>query len=232
MAAKSPVSTCESACFTAPNEIIVKINSRIIIALSLLILLIPLTGCSGQRQLVDSDIEIDVVAEEAGVTESPNEASSRDPFIMPAQPGPFHQRIIGHSTKNVRDPFIHLPINTVVQETPLTLVEGNISLQLLTSDMCWLEVFVDGEQVVRKNVPAGTLLGWEASRSIRLEQVGREGAVSLTLNGNDLGRLSSLSSQLQSKELVYSAGNHRIRASMERRYDYGVLVGLEFAAIN
>ena len=103
---------------------------------------------------------------------------------------------------------------------------GEVNVQLTTLDRCWLDVFVDGDRVLRTNVPRGETLEWAGS-VILLEQVGREFGVAVTVNGQDLGRLGTLVQRLEDGPIVEGG----VRISLEQRYAGGVLVGLEFAVV-
>ncbi|MBC7338282.1 MAG: DUF4115 domain-containing protein [Firmicutes bacterium] len=94
----------------------------------------------------------------------------------------------------------------------------------------WLEVRVDGKQVLRTNVARGSQLKYEASKQVTLQEVGREGAILLSVNGRDLGRASTLVKELSRPKQV-EAGGHTVEISLVRRYPSGVLVGLTFALV-
>lgn len=105
---------------------------------------------------------------------------------------------------------------------------GAVVVQLETLDRCWLEVFVDGRRVLRTNVPVGETLTWAGTREVVLEQVGREQAVLLVVNGRNLGRLAEVVPRLE-RGPVTEGG---VAISLERRYPGGVLVGLRFYIAN
>lgn len=94
----------------------------------------------------------------------------------------------------------------------------------------WLEVRVDDKQVLRTNVAGGSQLTYRATREVTLREVGREGAVFLSVNGKDLGRASTLVKEL-SRPTKVEAGGHTVEISLVRRYPSGVLVGLTFALV-
>jgi len=163
----------------------------------------------------------------------------RDPFSVAAPSA--RQKKSGTVDRTGRDPFLPAPpepepiapepVPEPVPPAPTEeerLSEGLV-IALQTVDRCWLDVFVDGRRVLRSNVAAGQTLRWEAEREIVLQQVGREHAVRLTVNGRDFGLLSHFAQRLAAGEdLERDAG---VRISFERRHSGGVLVGLRFSAI-
>lgn len=105
--------------------------------------------------------------------------------------------------------------------------EGTLVLQLKTLDRCWLEVLVEGERMLRTNVPKGETLAYEGNR-VELQQVGRDWALDVTLNGRNLGLVSSFVDTLPR---VFEFGDVQVRVSLEQRYPGGVLVGLRFEIV-
>lgn len=168
----------------------------------------------------------------------------RDPFSVAAPAA--RQKKSGTVDRTGRDPFLPAPPEPepiapepvpepVPEPTPPApaeeerLSEGLV-VALQTVDRCWLDVFVDGRRVLRSNVAAGQTLRWEAEREIVLQQVGREHAVRLTVNGKDFGLLSRFAQRLAAGEdLEREAG---VRISFERRHSGGVLVGLRFSIVS
>ncbi|MDW7683205.1 MAG: DUF4115 domain-containing protein [Bacillota bacterium] len=107
-------------------------------------------------------------------------------------------------------------------------VPDAVVVQVTTLDRCWLDVFVDGERVLRTNVPRGETLSWEGS-DVLLDQVGRDYAVNLVVNGKDLGLLEAF--VLGMTDGVYVDREIRIRIELAERYTGGVLVGLRFRVL-
>jgi len=64
---------------------------------------------------------------------------------------------------------------------------------------------------------------------VRLEQVGREWALMLVVNGKNLGRLSAMVAELQKGPVTFPDAG--VIVSLDRRYSGGVLVGLRFRAL-
>ena len=96
-------------------------------------------------------------------------------------------------------------------------------LELSALDRCWLDVFVDGQRVLRTNVPAREYLHWQG-KQVELAQVGRAWAVQVTVNGQELGLLENLVAQLENGFTVPG-----VEITLERKYPGGVLVGLRFS---
>ncbi|MBS3898766.1 MAG: DUF4115 domain-containing protein [Clostridium sp.] len=170
----------------------------------------------------------------------------RDPFGVAAPSA--RQKISGSVDRTGRDPFLPAsrqaepavpqptepepvipePVPPGNEENDDRLPEGLLIL-LETVDRCWLDVFADGRRVLRSNVADGQELRFEAEREIVLQQVGREHAVRLTVNGQDFGLLSQFVQRLAAGEgLGRQAG---VQVSLERRHAGGVLVGLRFSAV-
>lgn len=162
----------------------------------------------------------------------------RDPFaIVPG--GVEHEKTKVKAGASGRDPFAAVANVLVVplpEEQPAEPGEqvwdtvlpdsGKVRLEVATFDRCWLEVHVDQVLVLRTNVPAGSTLVWEGEGEVRLEQVGREWAVEVVVNGRSRGRLSTLVQRLLNGEYVDSEAG--VLVTLERRYPGGVLVGLRF----
>lgn len=121
------------------------------------------------------------------------------------------------------------PVGSPVASPAGSPVPGRVEVRVTTLDLCWLEVYVDGERVLRKNVPGGTTHTWVGEREVLLQQVGRERAVDLAVNGRDLGRLSALAPRLQGDPQTVETDGTRVKITLARRYRGGVLVGLKFA---
>jgi hypothetical protein len=175
------------------------------------------------------------------------EVEGRNPFI--AAEGTGRDSLAGEVVPEGRNPFSEVPNEVTVPEEPEIpeepeepgeipvepgepeepVLTGNVQVWLVTLDRCWLDVLVDNVRVLRDNVPSGRTLVWDGSE-VRLEQVGREQAVSVTVNGKDLGRLSVLVQRLENGS--YEDREAGVRVSLERRYPGGVLVGLRFTALN
>ncbi|MEW6244735.1 MAG: hypothetical protein AB1497_10875 [Bacillota bacterium] len=120
-----------------------------------------------------------------------------------------------------------VPVQT--GEEPFT---GKVHVQILTLDLCWLDVFVDEVQVLRTNVLPDKTLEWTADSQVRLEQVGRERAVIVTVNGQRIGLLADLARRLVLEPYVIQTETTTIRITLEKRYTSGVLVGLRFAVVH
>ncbi|MBS3887177.1 MAG: DUF4115 domain-containing protein [Dethiobacter sp.] len=185
------------------------------------------------------------------------QAEQKQEILAPAVPGrdPFsvaspsvRQKKSGAVDRTGRDPFLPAsrepepvepqptePVPVVLEPVPPGAAEGEplpegLVVALQTIDRCWLDVFVDGRRVLRSNLAGGQTLSWEAEREIVLQQVGREHAVRLTVNGRDFGLLSHFVERLAAgEELGRQAG---VRISLERRHSGGVLVGLRFSAVS
>jgi hypothetical protein len=142
-----------------------------------------------------------------------------------------------------RDPFDQVPdeIEGSDPDKPLdpeepvdpgdATVAKTVAVALQTTDRCWLDVFVDDVRVLRTNVPSGESLNWEAEREVRLDQVGRELAVLVNVNGKDFGSLASLVQRL-GEDLSLVDREAGVEITVERRYPGGVLVGLKFTALS
>ena len=108
-------------------------------------------------------------------------------------------------------------------------VEGGFEVAVRTRDRCWLEVWVDGNRVVRTNVEGGTTLVWSAQREINLEQVGREWALEISLNGQPLGLAQDVAASLQGGKRTIETSPGPIEVTLGQRFESRVLVGLKFA---
>ena len=206
---------------------------RLILSLLLFLLL---SGCGdvAQPPLESPGEALPVLTEQAPEILAPA-LPGRNPF-MPVAPFP-RQRISGTVDRTGRDPFLPAPQQPAAPEPvlppPLVPAEretlpAGLVIALQTVDRCWLDVFVDGQRVLRSNVASGQTLRWEAEREIVLQQVGREYAVRITVNGKELGLLSHLVRRLAMGE---NPGQQEgVRISLERSYAGGVLVGLRFSA--
>ena len=173
----------------------------------------------------------------------------RDPFRV-ADGSSDWERQNGEVDTSGRDPFVpvsgepDVPVEPEEPEEPDEPVEPEdpvdepddpddevplpdaVTVQITTLDRCWLDVFVDGTRELRTNVPQGETMEWQGS-VVLFEQVGREFAVEVTVNGQDLGRLGDLVQRLEEGP-VEEAG---VQISLEQRFAGGVLVGLEFAVL-
>jgi hypothetical protein len=153
------------------------------------------------------------------------ERTGRDPFL-PASREPEPEPVKPQPAEPA--PVIPEPVPPgTAEEQPLP--EG-LLVVLETIDRCWLDVFVDGRRVLRSNVADGQTLRFEAEREIVLQQVGREHAVRLTVNGKDLGLLSQFVQRLAAGEEPGRQAGVQVR--LERRHAGGVLVGLRFLAMD
>lgn len=112
-------------------------------------------------------------------------------------------------------------------ETPLS---APLQVGIRVTSPTWLEVRVDGKQVLRTNVAGGSQLKYEATKQVTLQEVGREGAILLSVNGRDLGRTSTLVKELSRPKQV-EAGGRTVQISLVRGYPSGVLVGLTFELV-
>jgi len=108
-------------------------------------------------------------------------------------------------------------------------VAEKVEVRVTTLDLCWLEVYVDGRQALRKNVPGATTHTWVGEREVLLQQVGREWAVNVVVNGQDLGRLTGLAARLQRGPQTVQTDGTRVKITLARRYWGGVLVGVKFS---
>lgn len=145
----------------------------------------------------------------------------RDPFTLAAnvvvEPEPV-------------EPEPQEPINPEPQEPTEIVLTGDVVVVLKTLDRCWLEVFVDSQQVLRTNVPVDRELTWAGKSEVRLQQVGRDYAVEVSVNGKSFGLLSELVKKMSSG--VYIDRETGVRVSVENSYAGGVLVGLRFSPLN
>ncbi len=120
------------------------------------------------------------------------------------------------------------PIPEQPSEPPEYDPADGLQLTLTTLDRCWLEVWVDGRQVLRTNVNRGTTLTWTAESEINLEQVGREWALGIILNGEDLGLAEDVAEGLTAEPRLITTEGGQVEVSLERRYESHVLVGFRF----
>ena len=111
--------------------------------------------------------------------------------------------------------------------------EGRKPLQVVLRilDPCWLEVDVDGQQVLRSNVGKDALLKYEADRRVTLKRVGRDRALSLSVNGQNLGRASSVAAEVLEKPKRIETEGRVVEISLARRYASGVLYDLDFTLL-
>lgn len=169
----------------------------------------------------------------------------RDPF---AAGGESVRDILASAVElEGRNPFSEVPNEVFMPEEPEIpeepvepgedpgelkepVIADSVQVQVVTFDRCWLDIFEDNVRVLRDNVPGGRTLVYNGKSEIRLEQVGREQAVSVTVNGKDLGRVSALVQQLEGGSYVNREAG--VRITLEQRYPGGVLVGLRFAVLN
>lgn len=160
----------------------------------------------------------------------------RDPFAATGFPAPNTSNGEGNGQFWGRDPFRAAPPEGIVvvprpepepDPEPPVVPTGDLTLQVRTIDLCWLDVFVDGERVLRTNVPTGQVHSWTGGE-IRLEQVGREPAIILSINGQEIGRLLELAERLERGPVTLRIGSEQVRVTLSRRYGSGVLVGLRF----
>ncbi len=164
----------------------------------------------------------------------------RDPFLAPAVVT-AEQKKLAEIKEEGRDPFQPVP-NVVIppevkpeeppaaQPGPVEPGTGPVNIQLVALDRCWIDVFVDNERVLRTNLPKDGSVSF-AGGEVRLEQVGREWALDVTLNGRYLGVLKDLVPDLQKGPVTYNFDGTRVRVSLGQRYSGGVLVGLNFKVI-
>jgi len=151
-------------------------------------------------------------------------ATGRDPFGRTAdEPGSEQEAVA--VTGSGRDPFREGGEQPPVEEPDGPLPAGRVEIELFVRTRCWLDVFVDGERVLRDNVSAGETLRWQGGR-VELAQVGRSWAVELKVNGRDVGLLEELAAEFDRGPLVRSGA----RITLQRKYPGGVLVGLLFSA--
>lgn len=156
------------------------------------------------------------------------ELQGRDPFKpgpkdplpevrpeLPTQPGP-------EPPPTAEEPLPQQPPLITPQppdppQTGDTGPAGQVIVKLTALDRCWLEVFVDGEHRLRTNVPRDETLVY-TGKEIRLEQVGREWALLLTLGGQNLGLLQDLVPSLGKGPLSYDFEGTRVRVNLGQRY--------------
>jgi cytoskeletal protein RodZ len=81
------------------------------------------------------------------------------------------------------------PDPTPTQEIAPTPIQGLI-VEARVSERSWLQVWTDGRSVLAEPVPAGTARSFTADRAIRM-RVGNAGAVDVTVNGLQQGRLGA-----------------------------------------
>lgn len=169
----------------------------------------------------------------------------RDPFVVASRDSDWNGEA-GNVSRAGRDPFD--PTGKVVDEPgepeepdvpgepdesgepeePEVPVVDAVTVQITTLDRCWLDVFVDGVRVLRTNVPSGQTLQWTGNE-VLLEQVGRDYAVNLVINGKDYGLLQSFVLNFVGGEYVDREAG--IRMTLDERYTGGVLVGLRFRVL-
>lgn len=188
-------------------------------------------GISAPQEPAAADTLSDIVGKEA---------PGRDPFAR-GEPVSFWERQTGQVDTGGRNPFA-VPSAGYIDPKPEPgsdepafprpqdpadgIPAGRVNVRLTLLDRCWLEVIVDGERVLRTNVASSTVLEYEAEREVALRQVGRDYAVEVIVNGNNLGRLSDFVPKME--DGVYEDRETGIRISLERGYTGGVLVGLRF----
>lgn len=165
-------------------------------------------------------------------------AEGRDPFAAATGQAGVGKK--GTVAAKGRDPFSVVANATeppVLPEEPVKpdpgeptggVTDGRVNVSVSTLDRCWLDVFVDGGRVLRTNVPVGKELSWEG-KDVTLEQVGREYAVRLMVNGKNLGLLGDLAKKLEAAP--YTDRELGVRITLEKRYTGGVLVGLKVSAL-
>lgn len=211
------------------------------VGLIVMLLLLLLVGCRNVEQppLAESPVLPLLTQQAPEILLQP--VPGRDPF-SPGVPA-VRQKESGKVDGTGRDPFLPAPAVTEPAEPAPTVPEEEsepvlppipeeeslpegLIIMLQTIDRSWLDVLVDGRQVLRSNVASQQTLRWEAKREIVLQQVGREHAVRLTVNGQDFGLLAHFVQRLEAgEELGRQAG---MLISLERRHPGGVLVGLRF----
>lgn len=162
----------------------------------------------------------------------------RDPFTV-GKTGDQWETQEGKVSKAGRNPFVEgtgkeepLPPPPVEEppdkpevpgEEPPVVGDG-VVIKVTTLDRCWLDVFVDQQRVLRTNVPVGETLSWRGEQEVLLDQVGRERAIEITVNGQQLGVLSELVKELKDGPKVVAG----VQVSLKRTYPGGVLAGLSF----
>lgn len=163
----------------------------------------------------------------------------RDPFMV--VDGRAQQGQRGVVAQKGRDPFAvvanvvgvpQLPDEPVVPdsgEEKVPAPSGRVAVSLKTLDRCWLEVYVNGIRKLRTNVPVGQTHAWEGE-SVILQQVGRDHAVVLTVNGKNMGLLADFARKLDAAP--FTDRELGVQITLDRRYTGGVLVGLKFSALN
>ena len=166
----------------------------------------------------------------------------RDPFGGAAAGGGW-QAQPGQVLVAGRDPFsegsgqvivppVIKPPEVPIEEPPVDVpvdppVTSGVMIEVVTLDRCWLDVAVDNVRVLRTNVPVGETLKWQGQGEVRFDQVGRERAIQVKVNGKDLGRLDAFVPRLTNGSIT-EAG---VQISLEKTYPGGVLVGLRFKAL-
>lgn len=211
----------------------------------LVLVLLAGAGCSKQ---VDPGPIVLPPADESPVEEPlgeiiGGEVPLRDPFKQGTLTSDWEQKSALPSPGG-RDPFT-LVANNVAEPEPEVPVEpvkpeptepgepvltGDVVVMLKTLDRCWLDVFVDSQRVLRTNVPVDRKLTWAGKSEVRLQQVGRDYAVEVSVNGKSLGKLSEFVKKMSSG--VYVDSEAGVRISLEESYAGGVLVGLRFSPLN
>jgi hypothetical protein len=170
----------------------------------------------------------------------------RDPFLVAAAAADWEKKEPA-VVEEGRDPFAPAPnveVPDVKPEEPPVTVDpvdpvdpgengtapGMATVRLTALDRCWLEVLVNGQRELRTNLPRGETVTFEG-KEVRLEQVGREWALVVSLNGRMLGVLSDLVPDLQRGPLTYDFEGTRVRVTLGQRYSGGVLVGVNFTVL-
>jgi hypothetical protein len=205
----------------------------------LIIGLLLLGGCG--RQVVEPPPDVEPLVPDKVVERVPQildaDVPERDPFSAGTREG--REAESGDVAREGRDPFAVVP-NVLIEPEPVVPgpvdpvdptppVTGELVVELRTVDRCWLDVFVDGERVLRTNVPSGRTLAWGAERDVVLEQVGRDFGVQLIVNGKEYGLLSSFARQIGRDE--YIDRETGVAISIRQVYSGGVLVGVRIRAI-
>jgi cytoskeleton protein RodZ len=114
-------------------------------------------------------------------TQTPTTAATRSP--MPAT-----------TTPTRATPTLELTVTPMVtpslSPTPSAPVYTGIFLELVFSDTSWIQVTTDGVRQFQGELTAGTYQSWYAEERIEL-RIGNAGAVSATINGQNLGTLGA-----------------------------------------
>jgi hypothetical protein len=229
-----------------------KKSGCIVITAVVLLAALLLAGCGAKEPAAPAPQAPAVVTPppvEVAVAVRERQQPERDPFVV-AEAG-AEAREMGEVEAAGRDPFAPVenvvlpekpdepvvpvdpvvpPVDPPVPPDPTGVTPGLVAVQMTAIDRCWIDVYVDNERVLRTNMPNGETLTWEG-KQVRLEQVGREKALLLTLNGRYLGVVSELVPELLKGPKVYEFEGARVRVSLEHRYSGGVLVGLKFEVI-